>query len=308
MLMPIYSRDITGRAARRRAGYTIIELMTVILILAILVALAVPVFLDTRALAERNTCRYNQRAVESALVMWKTEHPDEEFITENCLPGDGEAFIDIDGNVPGEPQRSLSSYMKTGFDCPSNGRGVGQTGGCDFITDGISVTCLTDSQIGLRSDGEAFRHDAPREVAWDHSRGAADVTGDDGEEPTGSPLGDTFKEITGGMIALIQEFYDRNGTYPRSWGDYAFTDIGLDPADWKAAYDNIYYKPVGNRIAVQPEEGYSMVVLNAKGKELKLTPDSKWSLVYDMKTAKWYYKNVAPGQEVDISTMKVVKM
>lgn len=173
MLISMLSSERRG-GGFSQSGFTIVELMTVIVILAIMVSLAVPVFLDVRANAQRNTCRYDQRAIESALMIWRSEHPDEEFVTENCLPGGGEAFIDIEGNVPGDPSRSLARFQKRGFDCPSNGYGVGQVGNCDYVTDGTSVTCLTDNQVGLKADGEPFAHDLPLAVEWDHVRGIAD--------------------------------------------------------------------------------------------------------------------------------------
>ncbi len=281
------------------AGFSLVEVTTVIILLAILVTLAVPVFLDSTEAARRNSCRYNQRAIESALNMWKSEHADEQFITGNCLPGDGEAFLDLEGDVPGEPDRSLGPYQKQGFDCPSNGTGTGAIGSCDYITDGTAVACLTDSQVGLKADGTPFRHDEPRAVAWDHSRGAAPAS-------AGQELGDTFQEITDGMIGLISVYYAENGSYPSSSGDAAFTDLGLNPNDWKLPYDHTYYTPAGNRVYVKPESGYVFKVKNTKGKELTLDPASGSSLIYDMKTKSWYYKNVASGQKIQIATLKIV--
>lgn len=169
-----------------------------------------------------NTCRYNQRAIESSLNMWKFNHDTEQFMTGNCLPGDGEAFIDIKGSIPGEPDRTLAPYQKRGFDCPGNGVGKGETGGCDYVTDGIAVACLTDNQIGLKADGAPFLHDKPQSVNWNHS-------GDREVEKKMTPLGNTFTDISEGMIGLIQAYYDKYGRYPRSFGDYIFTDIGLNP-------------------------------------------------------------------------------
>ena len=52
---------------RRQKGFTLIELMIVILIIAILVAIAVPVYLAATKSAKRRTCQANLRTIDSAV-------------------------------------------------------------------------------------------------------------------------------------------------------------------------------------------------------------------------------------------------
>lgn len=81
---------------RKEKGFTLIELMVVILIIAILIAIAVPVFNLARDGAYRRTCQANLRTLESAIQTYNA--------TEEAWPG----------NI-----RSLTpNYIKTVPYCP----------------------------------------------------------------------------------------------------------------------------------------------------------------------------------------------
>jgi type IV pilus assembly protein PilA len=64
------------RLLRSQDGFTLVELMVVVLIIGILVSIAVPVFLNAADNARVRSCQANQRIIEGAIsVQQMTETP-----------------------------------------------------------------------------------------------------------------------------------------------------------------------------------------------------------------------------------------
>ena len=59
--------SITSRSRRVRKGFTLIELLVVVLILAILMAVALPLYLSAVADSQRKTCRANMQTIANAV-------------------------------------------------------------------------------------------------------------------------------------------------------------------------------------------------------------------------------------------------
>lgn len=131
-----------------------------------------------------------------------------------------------------------------------------------------------------------------------------------GGEAQGEPLtpyGSTFEDIAGGLIKLVEAYHAGTGHYPRSWGDYAFTDLGLDRDFWADAKDHIIYSTGGDKLKIEPEDGYTLRVVSATGETWDLASTLNWNLWYNFDDKTWYYHTTDPGNEIDITTLQVIK-
>lgn len=95
----------TTRFRARRRGFTLLEILIVVSILGLLVALAIPNFVKSRAYAKRQLCIENLTQIESAKQIWGVE----------TGQSDGDTPTDADLFGP-------TSYMKERPECPTGAR------------------------------------------------------------------------------------------------------------------------------------------------------------------------------------------
>ncbi len=91
-------------------GFTLVELMVVVLIIGILVAIAIPVFNAARAQAQLRTCQANQRTIEDAIQTWRADK-----VGNDCSTF-GNTVVDV-GTVSG--QALIPQFFKGFPTCPA---------------------------------------------------------------------------------------------------------------------------------------------------------------------------------------------
>lgn len=120
-----------------------------------------------------------------------------------------------------------------------------------------------------------------------------------------SPYGDTYLEIAPKIIIDMQNKLNSTGSYGRSWGDYVYTDIGLDPDDWDEPILHIKYRPNGSKLIMELESGYECTVYNNSGDRFFMKSSYHWNLIYDDITKLWYFHIVSAENVIDIDTLVV---
>jgi prepilin-type N-terminal cleavage/methylation domain-containing protein len=90
----------------KKKGFTLIELMIVIAIIAILAAILVPNFLRARAQGQFTACQSNMKNIGTALEMYSVDHQ-------------GEYPADLTAGTAGAGDKLMPDYMATLPQCPA---------------------------------------------------------------------------------------------------------------------------------------------------------------------------------------------
>lgn len=142
------------RGAGAEPGFTLVELMVVVVFIATLVAIGAVSYQSATTYARATSCVANQREIKAALAKWPGLHDGLSFVRPEDGFGTGEVVLTHDGAVLGDPTRVLSDRKRI-YRCPRAAPGAGFS----YVTDGQVVHCLHDGAVGLRADGEPFSVD-----------------------------------------------------------------------------------------------------------------------------------------------------
>lgn len=123
---------------KSRKGFTLVELLVTVLILAVLMAVALPLYLSAVADSEKKTARSNMQTVANAVQAWKIKTGEDyapiaspvsttltDLQSEPVCPRGGEYYVDLSAE-PFTVHSTIEEFEDADGPC-----GAGYTPGCD---------------------------------------------------------------------------------------------------------------------------------------------------------------------------------
>ena len=102
------------RARKNQKGFTLVELMVVVVIIGILTAIAMPVYNNVTEKAQVSACKANMRIIDGAVMMWQM---DQDPPTTN-VPDDLDDLADYFQSTPVCPVEGATYTLSaTGTTC-----------------------------------------------------------------------------------------------------------------------------------------------------------------------------------------------
>ena len=113
-------------------GFTLVEIMILVGIIAILAAIAIPNFIAYRTESQGNACVSNMSSIKTAAESYLIKHPGAAPTAEQLAPESGKGFL-----------KKMPTCPKTGADYTI---ALGSDGG-------ITVTCASHNEDGSEKSG-----------------------------------------------------------------------------------------------------------------------------------------------------------
>ena len=91
---------------KNKGGWTLVELIIVIIILGLISAIAIPAYLDLTTSAKINACQANQSAIKSAVLLYYAKN-------QGTLPSSVTTGMFVNATVPTCPTGGTITYTKS---------------------------------------------------------------------------------------------------------------------------------------------------------------------------------------------------
>lgn len=135
---------------KKRKGFTLIELMIVIAIIAILAAVLVPNFMRAREASRLTACKSNLKNISTAVETYSNDY-------DGLYPGSGTNLVPIDANQGNGINTLQTQYIQKTLLCPSAAK-VYQYALSNNSGTGYWIYCPAAKGANGASSGNSRRH------------------------------------------------------------------------------------------------------------------------------------------------------